>query len=84
MGGDSCFKGHGFKSQHCTLDGHYFTFICCKNCNDVCLKRPKINDKRGRGWPIFQKNCHFLPRHDAMTDPFIGASSVWQKMTKMK
>ena len=31
----------------------YFTNICCKNCNDVCLKRPKINDKRGRGWPIF-------------------------------
>ena len=27
----------------------YFHYICCKNCNDVCLKRPKINDKRGRG-----------------------------------
>ena len=25
----------------------------CKNCNDVCLKRPKINDKRGRCWHIF-------------------------------
>ena len=36
----------------------FFTYICCKNCNDVCLKRPKIkNDKRGRGWPIF-KNTH--------------------------
>ena len=21
----------------------FFTYICCKNCNDVCLKRPKIN-----------------------------------------
>ena len=31
----------------------FFTFICCKNCNDVCLKRPKINEKRGRSWPIF-------------------------------
>ena len=27
----------------------FFTYICCKNCNDVCLKRPKINDKRDRG-----------------------------------
>ena len=33
----------------------FFTYICCKNCNDVCLKRPKINDKRGRGRPIFLK-----------------------------
>ena len=31
----------------------FFTYICYDNCNDVCLKRPKINDKRGRGWPIF-------------------------------
>ena len=30
----------------------FLTFICGKNCNDVCLKRPKINYKRGRGWPI--------------------------------
>ena len=26
-----------------------FTYICCKNCYDVCLQRPKINNKRGRG-----------------------------------
>ena len=30
----------------------FFHIYFCKNCN-VCLKRPKINDKRGRGWPIF-------------------------------
>ena len=23
----------------------FFTLICCKNCTDVCLKRPKINEK---------------------------------------
>ena len=41
MGGDSCSKGRGFESQHCTYTGWtYFTFICCKNCN-VCLKRQK-------------------------------------------
>ena len=32
----------------------YWMDICCKNCNDVFLKRPKINDKRGRGWPILK------------------------------
>ena len=24
---------------------HFFRLICCKNCYDVCLKRPKINQK---------------------------------------
>ena len=54
MGGDSCSEGCGFESQHHVLDGHFFTNICCKNCNDDCLKRPKINDERGRGWPILK------------------------------
>ena len=40
MGGDSRPEGRGFKSQHRMLDGHFFTCICCKNCN-VCLKRQK-------------------------------------------
>ena len=40
MGGDSCSKGHWFESQRPILDGHFFTFICYKNCN-VCLKRRK-------------------------------------------
>ena len=38
MGGDLCFDGRGFESQHHILDGHLFTFLCCKNCI-VCLKR---------------------------------------------
>ena len=54
MGGDSCARGRGFESQYQIQDGHFFTYNCCKNY-DVCLKRPKINDKRGRGWPIFKK-----------------------------
>ena len=53
MGGDSFSKGCGFKSRHHILDRNF----CCKNCNDVCLKRPKINGKRGRGWPI-EKDMH--------------------------
>ena len=44
MGRDSRSKGRGFKSGHCILDGRFSPYICCKNCN-VCLKRPKINEK---------------------------------------
>ena len=40
MGRDSCSKGRGFESQDHILDGHFFIFICCKNCN-ACLKRRK-------------------------------------------
>ena len=53
---DSRSEGRGFKSRHCILDGHFFTLICCKICNDICLKRPKINYKRGRGLPIKKKD----------------------------
>ena len=35
----------------------FFAYICYKICNDNCLKRPKINYKRGRVWPIF-KSTH--------------------------
>ena len=34
----------------------FFTLICCKKRNDVWLKRQKINDKIGLGWPIYKKN----------------------------
>ena len=27
------------------MDMTFFTLIFCKNCNDVCLKRPKISEK---------------------------------------
>ena len=50
IGDDSCLKGCGFESWRHILDGHFFTYICCKNCI-VCLNRSKINEK-GRGWPI--------------------------------
>ena len=57
-GGDPCYEGNGFKSQHWTLDRHFFTFISCKNCN-VCLKGLKGHKlKGGRGWPI--KNLFYF------------------------
>ena len=31
---------------------HIFILICCKNCNDVCLKRPKINKKEAGVGPF--------------------------------
>ena len=45
MGGDSCSKGRGFESRHHILDGHFSHIFVVKICN-VCLKRPKINEKR--------------------------------------
>ena len=37
----------------------FFTFICCKNCYDVCLKRPKINEKEAGFGPFFFKKTTF-------------------------
>ena len=54
MGGDSRYEGHGFESWHRILDGHFFTYYCCKNCN-VCLKRPKINEIEAGVGPFFLK-----------------------------
>ena len=47
----------GIKKYHIILytGWTFFTYICRKNYTNVCLKRPKINNKRGRGWPIFVK-----------------------------
>ena len=42
MGRDSSSESRGFESWHRILDGFFSTYIFCKNCNDVCLKRPKI------------------------------------------
>ena len=56
MGGDSCSKGRGFKSWHCILDGHNFTYIFCENCNNVCFKRLKINDKEAGVGQFLEKN----------------------------
>ena len=36
------------------MDRHFFILICCKNCNDVCLKRLKIKKEAGVG-PFFKK-----------------------------
>ena len=53
MGKDSRSEGRGLESRHRIPDGHFFTYISCKNCNDVCLKRPKINEKEAGVGPFF-------------------------------
>ena len=57
MGRDSCSKGRGFESQHRMLDGHdiFSHWFVVKICN-VCLKRPKINEKRPGSAHFFKKN----------------------------
>ena len=57
MGGDSCFKGRGFKSQHCGLDGHFSHLFVLKIVM-FCSKRPKINEKEAT-------DCQF--KNEALT-----------------
>ena len=52
MGRDSHSEGCGFEPWHRILDGHFLPYICCKNCNDVCLKRTKINKKEAGVGPL--------------------------------
>ena len=52
MGRDSRSEGRGFESRHRILDGHFSTYICCKNYKNVCLKRPKINEKEAGYGPF--------------------------------
>ena len=54
MGRDSCSEGCGFKSRHRILDGHFSHIFVVKIVN-VCLKRPKINEKEAGVGPFFLK-----------------------------
>ena len=51
MGDESLSRGRGFKSRRCILDGLEI-FSHCQNCIDVCLKRPKINEKEAGVGPF--------------------------------
>ena len=53
MGGDSRSKGCGFKSRHRILDGHFSHIFVVKICN-VCLKRPKKNEKEAGVGPFLK------------------------------
>ena len=65
VGDDSGSRVRGFESQHRILDGHFFTFVCCKN-SIVCLKKAANKRKRGRGWPIYKTQFFWnVARHGA-------------------
>ena len=44
----------------------FFHIIFCKICNDVFLKRPIINKKRGRGLPILEKRYFAIFKNDLL------------------
>ena len=76
------YEGCGFESWHHILD-HFFTYICCKNWNDVCLKRPKINNKRGR-WGVIV--AQLVERSRPISEvcglnPVIGKYLFWTLFT---
>ena len=52
MIGDSCSEGREFESRYHKLNGHFFTFICCKNCN--VFEKPKINEKEAGVGPFLK------------------------------
>ena len=54
IGRDPRSEGCGFESRYCILDGHFFTYICCKNCV-VCLKKTEINEKEAGIGPFLKK-----------------------------
>ena len=73
IGGDSCSKGRGFKSQHCILHGHF------SYCN-VCLKRRKFTEKEAGNGPYFLKKA--FPQVDTfsmqMSPNLTKPAEMWQ------
>ena len=53
MGRDSRSEGRGFESRHHILDGHFFTYICCKNW---LFEKTEINEKEAGIGPFFKKD----------------------------
>ena len=78
MGRDSRTEGHGFDSWYRILDGHFFTYICCKNCI-VCLKRPKINEKEAVVGPFLtdEKVRVQIRRHSNSFNASKSSRNVW-------
>ena len=59
MGGDSCCKGHEFKSSHNVLDVALSHLLVVKIVTFVC-KRPKVNEKDAIDSSFFQKVCEIF------------------------
>ena len=61
MGGDSFPEGRGFESEHHILDGHFFTYICCKHCS--LFEKTKMKEKEAGIGPFFKKNFTYRGTH---------------------
>ena len=70
MGGNSCSKGCGFKSQHRILDGHFSHYFVVKNVLFV-WKHRKVEKETGDGtffkhssqsYHLWKYHFHKLPR----------------------
>ena len=51
---DSRSRGCGFKSHQHKQDAHFFTFICCKNCDSLFEKTENIQKVAVDGPFIFK------------------------------
>ena len=49
-GGDSCPEGHGFKSQHCILDGYFSHTVIVKIL--MFVSKGEINEKEAGDGPF--------------------------------
>ena len=75
-------KGREFEPRHRILDGHFSTYICCKNCIDVCLKRLKIN-KKMPGLAHLKKTISILFYYHNSSRETSPQSTTWSSATEM-
>ena len=68
-----CSSGHGFESHRRILDGHFYTFIFCKN-SIACSEKTKEVTENGQ----IKKGTI---KHKTSPDSFEPALSGWHLMT---
>ena len=80
MGGDSRSSGRGFRIPAPDTGCTFFHIYYSKSCN-VCLKRPKINDKKRPGLAQL-KNVLAQQRH--LTNESLSSTSLLLPLSKGK
>ena len=74
MRGDSCTEGGRFESQHHKLDGHFFTYICCKII--MFVWNFEIKTKKSLGM------AHFLKTNEKKILPVSGSGIQTHNLSK--
>ena len=54
----------------------FFPLICCINCIDVCVKRPKINEKRS-GLAHLKKDLEGQSKYTALSLSHANSVQLW-------